>query len=370
MALSFKDLCSAEIKKIGQELSNARELLNKTSSDFVLDLRTTRHHINAIESGELRIFYGAPFYLDLMKRYARQINFSEEKIEEFESRVLSIKEKELLDEIPPNLINNERKTIKKNSNSEIYKKNIEKTKLSKIKNTSVKKELFHSYSSLRLENKEIKKIVENNNLFLKYLLLIVFAVLGFVYYFGNNEKQNKIKTVSNLNSIVKEGSTLKQNDLNKFKLTKKIEKNSKISESNKIANSSFINVDNSDYRPTKNSEDIATKELNSNKNYYISLQNEKDFEEKIDNQEDVPDVIFDIKKNTWLWIKYSDESVKEFTVNANDRVTIEKLPIYLVIGNPDSVVLTVKGKIFKLQRNDPERNITRLTRTQLINFSL
>ena len=129
MALSFEDLCSAEIKKIGQELSNARELLNKTSSDFVLDLRTTRHHINAIESGELRIFYGAPFYLDLMKRYARQINFSEEKIEEFESRVLNIKDKELLDEIPPNNINNDRKTIKKNSNIEIYKKNIEKNKL-------------------------------------------------------------------------------------------------------------------------------------------------------------------------------------------------------------------------------------------------
>ena len=112
MALSFEDLCSAEIKKIGQELSVARELLNKTSSDFVLDLRTTRHHINAIESGELRIFYGAPFYLDLMKRYAKEINFSDEKIIEFESRVLNNKEKQS-DEKMPSVLEDEHK-IKKN----------------------------------------------------------------------------------------------------------------------------------------------------------------------------------------------------------------------------------------------------------------
>ena len=63
--MTFDDFSQVEIKNVGIELAKAREVLNKTSVDFVLDLRTTKHHINAIEEGELRIFYGPPFYLDL-----------------------------------------------------------------------------------------------------------------------------------------------------------------------------------------------------------------------------------------------------------------------------------------------------------------
>ena len=61
-------------------MASARKLLNKESVDFILDLRTTKHHINAIETGELRIFYGPPFYLDLLRRYASILNFSDQQI--------------------------------------------------------------------------------------------------------------------------------------------------------------------------------------------------------------------------------------------------------------------------------------------------
>ncbi|MFL2656496.1 MAG: helix-turn-helix domain-containing protein [Burkholderiaceae bacterium] len=88
MALTFDELDSIAINEIGVELASARNLLNKSSSDFVLDLRTTRHHVNAIEAGDLRIFYGAPFYIDLLRRYAKALNFSENEILEFEKRVL------------------------------------------------------------------------------------------------------------------------------------------------------------------------------------------------------------------------------------------------------------------------------------------
>ena len=53
--MTFDDFSQVEIKNVGIELAKAREVLNKTSVDFVLDLRTTKHHINAIEEGELRI---------------------------------------------------------------------------------------------------------------------------------------------------------------------------------------------------------------------------------------------------------------------------------------------------------------------------
>ena len=92
--MTFDDFSQVEIKNVGIELAKAREVLNKTSLDFVLDLRTTKHHINAIEKGELRIFYGPPFYLDLLRRYALSLNFSESKIKQLERRVTNQEDQE------------------------------------------------------------------------------------------------------------------------------------------------------------------------------------------------------------------------------------------------------------------------------------
>ena len=39
--MTFDDFSQVEIKNVGIELAKAREVLNKTSVDFVLDLRTT-----------------------------------------------------------------------------------------------------------------------------------------------------------------------------------------------------------------------------------------------------------------------------------------------------------------------------------------
>ena len=73
--MTFDDFSQVEIKNVGIELAKAREVLNKTSVDFVLDLRTTKHHINAIEEGKLRIFYGPPFYLDLLRLFLFRLNY-------------------------------------------------------------------------------------------------------------------------------------------------------------------------------------------------------------------------------------------------------------------------------------------------------
>ena len=83
---------------------------------------------------------------------------------------------------------------------------------------------------------------------------------------------------------------------------------------------------------------------------------------------ETPDIKFDIKAKTWFWIKYADETIDEFAVTAPKTITIDKFPIYVVVGNPERVILTVRGKSVKIERNDPERNIARLTRTQLINL--
>jgi len=86
-------------------------------------------------------------------------------------------------------------------------------------------------------------------------------------------------------------------------------------------------------------------------------------------EKDVPKVIFDVRSTTWLWIKFADESIDEFVVKENEKVLIEKYPIYVVVGDPENVFLWIKGERYSIEANDPERNIARLTRSQLLQFT-
>ena len=91
--------------------------------------------------------------------------------------------------------------------------------------------------------------------------------------------------------------------------------------------------------------------------------------EMLEIDEDVPKVIFDVRSTTWLWIKFADESIDEFVVKENEKVLIEKYPIYVVVGDPENVFLWIKGERYSIEANDPERNIARLTRSQLLQFT-
>ena len=91
--------------------------------------------------------------------------------------------------------------------------------------------------------------------------------------------------------------------------------------------------------------------------------------ERLEIDQDAPKVIFDVRSTTWLWIKFADESIDEFVVKENEKVLIQKYPIYVVVGDPESVFLWIKGKRYSIEANDPERNIARLTRSQLLQFT-
>ena len=91
--------------------------------------------------------------------------------------------------------------------------------------------------------------------------------------------------------------------------------------------------------------------------------------ERLEIGADVPKVIFDVRITTWLWIKFADESIDEFVVQKNDKVLLENYPIYVVVGDPENVFLWIKGERYSIEANDPERNIARLTRSQLLQFT-
>ena len=352
--MEFEEFLKDEIEKVGSELASARKLLNKESVDFILDLRTTKHHINAIETGELRIFYGPPFYLDLLRRYASILNFSDQQIYEFELRVKGKYEEYA-----------EKKEAKKSDQQSTQKVDQEAAVPTKKRSNKLirkKENSFPTYTALRMTETEKKAYFERNKIILRYMsssLLVLIIAVYFLNYRIESPKTAQ-KTVALVSKPVITKSIDIENhqvDIGTIKLSSKpVQENT--GEMTIKRDKSFLDEE------TKSAEENLR--LFNETNAFVVLE---EFNPEITNDlQNSPQIIFDVRKRTWLWIKFADESINEFVVQPNEKVLLEKYPIYVVVGDPDNVFLWVKGEKYQLEPNDPDRNITRLTRSQLLNL--
>ena len=351
--MTFDDFSQVEIKNVGVELAKAREVLNKTSLDFVLDLRTTKHHINAIEKGELRIFYGPPFYLDLLRRYALALNFSESKIKQLEQRVTKQEDQDegkdsSLDDKASggNLDGSSR-----HPHTTPVRENFRKPKIV-LRSTPM------SYSQIRMKHQEKNELLEKNRILLRYVYgLVLLAITG--VYFLDDRSTVSVEKIASKNSLTvsttqKIPEVIIEESFNEKNIYESRDYTDLLNEINDSVNNLNENVNNNKLEFDNLKPFIVSKEINL---------------EMLEIDEGVPKVIFDVKSTTWLWIKFADESIDEFVVQENEKVLIEKYPIYVVVGDPENVFLWIKGERYSIEANDPERDIARLTRSQLLQFA-
>ena len=356
MALTFNDLDYVAINEVGGELAAARNLLNKSSSDFVLDLRTTRHHVNAIEAGDLRIFYGAPFYIDLLRRYAKALNFSDIKILEFEKRVLGFTE----DKSENISTGNDKDSFQ--TFSSLNQNSLGKSREKVFTNVKILRK------KLKIDPTESKILKEKIDRLLLFLLVLIVLVSGFVFILPINQTTTNAKI--NFVDQVKNESYETRNKL--------ISTNS--SEKNKINRNTSLDAENKEkFEPTNLSNYDQVNNLKIDKNkitaddfddtseqiQYIADSTEEIKPDKESSQIKVPRVSLYASEKTWYWIRYYDDSVNEFMVDADSTTNILNFPIYLVIGKPEVVEMTINGSIVYIERNDPDRNLARYTRTEL-----
>ena len=351
--MTFDDFSQVEIKNVGVELAKAREVLNKTSLDFVLDLRTTKHHINAIEEGELRIFYGPPFYLDLLRRYALALNLSESKIKQLEQRVTKQedpdegKDASAEHKVPGGNLEESSKYPQTNP----MRENFRKPKI-------IPRSTPMSYSQLRMKQQEKDELLEKSRILLRYVYgLVLLAITG--VYFLDDRSTLSVEKIASKNSFPI--STTQQ------KVEVIIEESfneNNIYESQEYAD--LLNEINDSASNLNENLTINKLEFGELKPFIVSKEINL---EMLEIEEGVPKVIFDVRRTTWLWIKFADESIDEFVVQEDEKVLIEKYPIYVVVGDPENVFLWIKGERYSIEANDPERNIARLTRSQLLQFA-
>ena len=356
MALTFDELDSIAINEIGVELASARNLLNKSSSDFVLDLRTTRHHVNAIEAGDLRIFYGAPFYIDLLRRYAKALNFSENEILEFEKRVLGFVDDKSEGASDSNGIESPNTSLGMNHNS------LDKLNKKVFSNVKIKRK------KINIDPIESKILKEKIDRLLLLLFALIVIVTGLVFILPKKQVITNTKP-----KFLEQVVTDQNNTRNKF-----IPLNSNNKNETKQDTMAFKEkIDNfdptylSNYEQVNNLKIDKSEFLNENFDYTNKqIQDDNGSFERVRNEQDntqikLPSVSLYASENTWFWIRYADDSVNEFTVKADSITNILKYPIYLVIGKPEVVEMSINGSMVFIERNDPDRNLARYTRTEL-----
>jgi cytoskeletal protein RodZ len=74
------------------------------------------------------------------------------------------------------------------------------------------------------------------------------------------------------------------------------------------------------------------------------------------------------KQKSWIWVRDASDQVRQFGVAQGQTVKFDQLPIYIVVHDPTVFEVIIGNRVVPLVRNNEERNVARHTRTDLINF--
>ncbi len=79
-------------------------------------------------------------------------------------------------------------------------------------------------------------------------------------------------------------------------------------------------------------------------------------------------MVLTAKRKSWIWVRDATDQVRQFGVAEGQTVKFDQLPIYIVVHDPTGFEVVIGNKVIPLVRNNEERNVARHTRTDLINF--
>ena len=79
-------------------------------------------------------------------------------------------------------------------------------------------------------------------------------------------------------------------------------------------------------------------------------------------------MVLTAKRKSWIWVRDASDQVRQFGVAEGQTVKFDQLPIYIVVHDPTGFEVVIGNKVIPLVRNNEERNVARHTRTDLINF--
>lgn len=79
----------------------------------------------------------------------------------------------------------------------------------------------------------------------------------------------------------------------------------------------------------------------------------------------VPELELTFRTKGWVWVRESNDQVREFVVQEGGTVRFQEVPIFIVLPAPDQIDAKVFGRPVSLKRTEDEKNHGRFTRTML-----
>ncbi len=79
----------------------------------------------------------------------------------------------------------------------------------------------------------------------------------------------------------------------------------------------------------------------------------------------MPELELTFRTKGWVWVRESNDQVREFVVQEGGTVRFQEVPIFIVLPAPDQIDAKVLGRPVSLKRTEDEKNHGRFTRTML-----
>ena len=373
MPSPYLDPSNAHLKAAGQRLQDAR-LAQDISVDAVMrELKVTRMQIAGIESGNPKSFYNETFFVDLLKRYARLLNFSEAAIAKMVSPPV-------VEVVQPAEAAEERTAAAAEAPSELAASTTEDARPVIPQQASIQ------IASVDADTTDVTDAQEQGDTALvesevprtktASRLIGVLVLIGLV---GVGVAVGLQMTESNTPAPV--GSTPANAVSPAAPPATPADGPGPAAEAAKPESSGAPAANATSSTPSAPAPVAAPVKPDAVKPDAVKPPETKPAstsapeQKKTDDGQATPKNVVDTpmtltaKQKSWLWVRDASDQVRQFGVAQGQTVKFDQLPIFIVVHDPSVFEVVIGNKSVSLARNAEDRNVARHTRTDLINFS-
>jgi transcriptional regulator with XRE-family HTH domain len=357
------DPTNAHLKAAGQRLQDAR-LAQDISVDTVMrELRVTRLQIAGIESGNPKSFYNETFFVDLLKRYARLLNFSETAI----AKMVTPPVLEVIESSPV-------ATAPAESESSVDESTGQATgQLTNQVTNDVTAEADDAKDAQALDSTDASP--KSGSRWMGLLALVVLVGAGIAVGLQVTDSSQPSTVASAPAAVTATPSTSPTPEAGSPPAATGAEPAAPAAKpvaEPVIAAPAPAPAS----APTPTPALAGPAPVPSAASKPAEIKPAAPSPEKLEAEQeqtatktivDTP-MVLTAKRKSWIWVRDASDQVRQFGVAEGQTVKFDQLPIYIVVHDPTGFEVVIGNKVIPLVRNNEERNVARHTRTDLINF--
>ena len=374
------DPSNAHLKAAGQRLQDAR-LAQDISVDTVMrELRVTRLQIAGIESGNPKSFYNESFFIDLLRRYARLLNFSETAI----AKMISPPVIEVVKPAEPEAESSQAASL---TQQDSVPETSQAPAVPEAPSASVPISApagvttDNSAQEINREHEAHSPLVKDETVTPKSGSRLV-GVLALLVLLGGGVAVGLQMTQSNESASV---ATAPAAAPAAAPATPSAEpapaaavppnaSEAPATPAVDAAQSAAPASAQTAATPVTTAPVAAAVKPAETKPVQTSATTSASEPQKTDEPQTANKTIVDTpmtltaKQKSWIWVRDASDQVRQFGVAQGQTVKFDQLPIFIVVHDPTVFEVIIGNKVVPLVRNNDERNVARHTRTDLINF--